>query len=89
MSEYVIPQNLHKPLQILWFDTYELGLMGALYIGAMLFGGLMWVLLVVGPFFLIPEKRQARRGALVHLFYSFGIYGLEGYPSASARLFRH
>lgn len=72
MRRHVIPQHLHQPLQILWFDVHEIYLLVGLYIITMILGGFMWVVLVVAPFILIPEKRKANRGSVRHLLYWMG-----------------
>jgi hypothetical protein len=50
MSDKVrVPQYLHLPLQILWFDTEEVSVIIVSYLIGLLFGGLAWLLLVLLP----------------------------------------
>lgn len=89
MKKRVIPQYLHQPLQVLWFDIYEIYLLVGLYLASLILGGFMWVVLVAAPIILIPEKRKANRGALRHLLYWIGWDNLCGYPDSSAKKFHH
>jgi predicted membrane-bound mannosyltransferase len=89
MKRHVIPQHLHQPLQILWFDTHEIYLLVGLYITVILLGGFTWIVCAVAPFILIPDKRKANRGAVRHLLYWIGLHNFCGYPDASAKAFHH
>lgn len=75
-----MPQYLHLPLQILWFDVEELMVIVVLYVMSLVFGGFMWFGLVIGPYLFMQAKRKYQRGFLRHLLYQGGIYTLEGYP---------
>lgn len=75
-----MPRYLHKPLQILWFDINEVICIVVFYIAAMSFGGLMWLLLIIGPAIFIPYKRKQPRGYFQHVLYQAGYAELAGYP---------
>ncbi len=76
-----MPEYLHLPLQVLWFDTPELTLIAMLYIMAAIFGGIAWAFLFVGPILIIPYKRAQPRGYFSHLLYVLGWQSYSGYPS--------
>ena len=81
MSKVKVPQYMHLPLQILWFDIEELMVIMVLYVVGLVFGGWAWVSLIIGPYFYIQVKRRKPRGFLRHFLYQLGIYRLDGYPS--------
>jgi hypothetical protein len=88
MSDKVrVPQYLHLPLQILWFDTEEVSVIIVSYLIGLLFGGLSWLLLVLLPCLYIWIKRQQPRGYLVHTLHRLGFAKLTGYPGPQAREF--
>ena len=75
-----MPEYLHLPLQVLWFDTPEITLLAMFYIIAAIFGGITWLLLFVGPIFIIPYKRTRPRGFFSHVLYVLGWSTFCGYP---------
>lgn len=87
MYEQRLSQYLHKPLQILWFDSSEVAMLVLLYIFALIFGGFAWLALFVIPFLLIPYKRSLARGFFQHLIYSYGWRDIKGYPNPCAYQF--
>ena len=82
-----MPEYLHLPLQVLWFDTPELTLIAMLYIVAAILGGITWLLLIVGPILMIPYKRSQPRGVFSHLLYVCGWQRYSGYPLAAQTTF--
>lgn len=82
-----MPEYLHLPIQILWFDTGEVAVIVVFYLMAMMFGGLMWIVLLIGPFTLIRYKRSKERGFFQHLIYQFGYAKIKGYPLPTANHF--
>lgn len=82
-----VPQYLHKPPQILWFDAQEILIIAAVYIGAVTFKGYSWVLLVFLAWNAIRIKRKKPRGFILHLFYRAGLFKLKHYPLPTARRF--
>lgn len=87
MDEVRVLKHLHDPSQILWFDTTEAGIIVIFYVLAMLFDGIAWVLLLVGPYWFISEKRSGNRGYVTQFLYYLGLKQLKGYPNASANVF--
>jgi len=74
MSEYRIPKFLHRPYQVLFLDSEDLGLIFFIFIVNFLFdiGKLGWILSVLGMYFLFRIKRNGPRGYLKHLGYYVG-----------------
>jgi len=82
-----MPEYLHMPTQILWFDSSEFSMIIVLYLMAMVFGGLTWIALFIGPCIIIPYKRKKERGYFQHLLYKTGFASLKGYPLPTANVF--
>ena len=76
-----VPQELHLPLQVLWFYQDEIIIIMACYALAMVVGGWAWFILLFGPAIYIRIKRKHARGYLSHVMLSSGFVKLEGYPS--------
>lgn len=76
-----IPQYLHRPLQVLWWESDEF-LIVMLGFGMWLtFGGYYFV--VVGltvPYVYSKFKKRYSRGFLRHMMYFAGFKRFEGYP---------
>ena len=83
-----VPAYLHRPLQVLWFDTHELAVIGCFYLIAAVFGGYTWALLLVGPALVIPYKRGRARGFFAHFLFEQGLMDFPGYPIATMKSFR-
>ena len=83
-----MPLYMHLPLQILWFEATEMMAITLFYIAAMIFGGMMWILLFVGPYLLITVTRSQPRGYMKHLIYNLGWSHMPGYPTPSATRFK-
>ena len=82
-----VPQYMHMPMQLLWFDTEEITIIVVCYIFGVVFGGYAWLFLFIGPVFYIQVKRRKPRGFLVHQLYRFGFAHLKGYPEPQALQF--
>lgn len=82
-----VPQYMHLPMQFLWFDTEEISIILVSYIVGLVFGGLAWFAMVLGPALYIPVKRRQPRGFMMHFLYRFGMAKLRGYPGPDARIF--
>lgn len=80
-----MPQYLHLPLQILWFDIEIWSVVVVLYAICMVYGGWLWLILPIGVYAFIVVKRGKPRGFLRHLLYKAGIYKLDFYPPAHSR----
>ena len=86
--EVRVPQQLHLPLQILWFYQDEVMVIIASYVIAMIAGGWFWLTLIVAPFAYIKLKRNKPRGFLVHTLYKQGLIRFDGYPTIFYREYR-
>ncbi|MEM6415476.1 MAG: type IV conjugative transfer system protein TraL [Pseudomonadota bacterium] len=82
-----VPQYLHLPPQVLWFDTHELLVLVAAYIGSLLLKGHSWIVMLALAVFVIQFKRKKPRGYIAHLFYRTGLFQLKHYPVPVARRF--
>lgn len=82
-----VPKFMHLPLQILWFDTEEISIIMIGYTIGLVFGGLAWIALVLGPVFYIPIKRKQPRGFMKHMLFRIGLAHLKGYPGPEAKVF--
>ncbi|MGI9296700.1 MAG: type IV conjugative transfer system protein TraL [Gammaproteobacteria bacterium] len=89
MRESVIPQYLHQPTRVLFLDADEFGVLGFSFLLAAIFGGMFWILLLVGPMTYIELKRGKPRGFLRHFFAKEGFPPLpeESYPPSTVRVF--
>lgn len=76
-----VPQELHLPLQILWFYQDEMMVIIASYVLGMVVGGWFWLSVILGPTLYIRIKRNKPRGFLAHTLFNVGLIQLEGYPS--------
>ncbi|WP_257291443.1 type IV conjugative transfer system protein TraL, partial [Endozoicomonas sp. ONNA1] len=82
-----VPQYLHMPMQILWFDTTEWTLILGTYLVVLLFGmfaGGIALLLLLSA---IQYKRKRERGFFQHILYEYGYSSIEGYPLPTADVF--
>ncbi len=75
------PQYLSAPLQVLWFEPDELGVVFAFFLFAMLYGSFFWALLFMAPWYYSRIKRRYPRGFFRHVLYFAGLTGMKGYPS--------
>lgn len=89
MTEFQIrlPKYLHLPRQVLWFDITEAGMILIFYMIGVIFEGLFWALILVGPMVVIPFKRKKPRGYFSHLMYEYGFKEIKGYPEPTAKEF--
>jgi len=75
-----IPQYLHQPIKILWFDLDEIVLVNVLLMLAMIFGNIFWLLLIVLPYMVSKMKKNKARGFLRHYLYKIGVIDLKMVP---------
>ena len=75
-----MPQYLSAPLQVVWFESDEVGLIIMAFTMAMIFGGFSWLLLPAVPFVYSRVKRSQPKGFLRHLLYYAGLMKMYGYP---------
>ena len=81
MKKKRVPQYLHRPTQLLWFEADEILAIGAGYFAGVLFEGYVWLAMVALPWAYIRAKRRYPRGFLRHALYAAGFYRLDGVPS--------
>ncbi len=82
-----VPQYLHKPPQLLWFDTQEVFILAMAYLGVVTLKGFSWIAVIALAWFAIHVKRRKPRGYILHLFYRAGLFRLKGYPLPTAGAF--
>jgi type IV conjugative transfer system protein TraL len=79
-SKKEIPQYLHRPLKILWFDLDEIVLINILLMLALIFGNIFWVLLFLLPYIVSKMKKNKPRGFLKHYLYKIGAIDFKNAP---------
>jgi type IV conjugative transfer system protein TraL len=82
-----IPQYLHQPIKILWFDLDEIVLFNILLMLAMIFGNIFWLLLFILPYIVSRAKKSKARGFLRHYLYKIGIIDFKMVPPYFERKF--
>lgn len=76
-----IPQYLHKPLQVLWWETDEFMIVGLGFGLWLMFGGYYFIIIgLTVPYIYSKFKKKHSRGFLKHLMYFSGFKGMKGYP---------
>lgn len=83
----IFPQYLHRPYQVLWFETDDLGIIIVTFTLSLLFGGVFWGFLLVVPFIYMRFKSKAPRGFFKHLLYYVGLVSFKHYPLFMAKEF--
>jgi hypothetical protein len=78
---YKVPKWLHRPYQVLFFDSEDLGLIFFCLMLGFLFGGIFWIIGLSVPFLVLKKKSKSPRGYIKHLFYLVGLYRFKGCPS--------
>jgi type IV conjugative transfer system protein TraL len=84
----LFPQHLSRPFQVLFWETDDLAIVFLCMTLALVFGGLTWFLLIVGPVAFGMLKRNRPRAFLRHLLYECGLLRYKGYPSSFVKIFR-
>jgi len=75
-----IPQFLSTPLQILWFESDDIGICAVCFTLAMLFGGWFWLFLFLAPYLYMRAKKRYPTSFFRHLLYFSGLKELDRYP---------
>jgi len=76
-----IPRYLHLPLQILWFDMEEIGVIAGMYLlYLMIDSAKVLPLLIIVPWAFKTVKARMPRGYLKHLAYRLGFWNSKSYP---------
>lgn len=81
MERARVPRYLHLPMQILWFDLEDIGVILASYALWLVLDS-WWLLpfVVLVPWLFKTVKADKPRGFLRHLLFAYGMQKLEGYP---------
>jgi len=86
-NTFWVPQYLHRPYQVLFFETEELaGFLLAFFL-ALMFGGIFWIITFFTVFVLNYFKTRYPRGYLKHIFYTIGLIQFKGAPSSFEKKF--
>ena len=75
-----LPQFLHKPVQILWFDAQEFILVTSTIFVAVIVDQMIGWALIGALLLFIPWKRTKPRGFIPHLAWRWGLVSLRHYP---------
>jgi type IV conjugative transfer system protein TraL len=75
------PQYLSAPLQVLWFEPDELGVVFTCFLFALIYGSFSWALLFIAPWQYSRAKKRYPKGFFRHFLYFVGITRMKGYPS--------
>jgi hypothetical protein len=87
-DEITLPRNLHKPMQILWFDMNEVYVIVFFYLVSMIAS--QFVVYLISPplaYLFIAEYRNSNRGFLYQIGYNLGLINFKGYPEALSKNF--
>lgn len=77
------PQYLSSPIQVLWFELDEVGLFFSCVSFALIFGGIIWFMLVIAiPVGYRKLKNNYPRGFQNNIEYLIGFKELTYYPGA-------
>jgi len=80
--EVKVQQYLSSPIQILWFEADDVGIIFFCFAMWMVFGGYFWLLFVAGPILYGRCKKNYPKSFLKHMLYFSGLKSLKGYPDA-------
>lgn len=80
-EELKIPQFLHRPYQVLFFEADELMALVVGFVFILFFGAWLTILLILFAILLNRLKKKYPRGYLRHIFYKFGLIDLNGVPT--------
>jgi len=81
------PQYLSSPIQVLWFEADELGIILVFFTIAFLFGNIFYLLMFLGPYLYSKFKKKYPTGFLQHCAYFTGLAKFEFYPDSFTRTF--
>lgn len=76
-----LPQYLHRPLQILFFEADDFFAFGLGYLAGFMLGGWAWSLILILPLAYRAAKKGRPRGFLKHLAWAIGWAPMPGYPT--------
>lgn len=81
-ATYKIPQYLHRPYQVLFFEVEELVVFIMILFFALVFGGIFWLVFLPAPFILSRLKKKYPRGYLKHYLYRLSLLQFKGAPTS-------
>lgn len=84
------PQYLSAPLQVLWFESDDIGMMFLFWFIIMVVLDLsikFLPLVGVGAWLYISTKKNKPRGFFRHVLYQFGFISLRNYPAYLENIF--
>lgn len=76
------PQYLSSPMQVLFWESDEVAIILTLLATAIVFGGVFWIVMLLGSFLYSRIKKKYPKGFLKHVIYFSGMKDLKHYPSA-------
>lgn len=82
-----LPQYLHLPVQILWFDTHDIVVLIVGLGFSLLLESILWIPIMATSIAIIVIKSKKPRGWILHSIYRLGLSRLKGYPLPSCRNF--
>lgn len=82
-----LPQYLHRPVQILWFDSQEFIVVMSVIFVAVIVGGIIGWALIGALLLFIPWKRTKPRGFIPHLAWRWGLARFRNYPGPTQTRF--
>ncbi len=82
-----VPQYLHKPPQLIWFDVQEVFVLCLAYLAILTLKGWAWIFVIAAAWMAIRIKRRKPRGYILHLFYRAGLFQMKNYPLPTAGKF--
>ena len=83
-----VPQYLHLPVQVLFWDSHELALLIMAFTFSLILESLIfWAIFFGIAFVVIRIKRNRPRGWLLHIPYRLGLMRVKGYPLPTAKRF--
>ncbi len=80
-KQYKISKWLHRPYQVLFFDSEDLGVIFFFFMLAFLFGKIFWLFLFIFPYLILKKKKRSPRGYIKHLLYLTGLYRFKNCPT--------
>lgn len=83
-----VQQYLSSPIQVLWFEADDIGIIFFCFTVSMVFGGFSWLVALLGPFLYRRCKTKYPKSFLKHMLYFSGLKSLKGYPNSFANHFQ-
>ncbi|MEM4619118.1 MAG: type IV conjugative transfer system protein TraL [Desulfurococcaceae archaeon] len=81
MHRFKVPQYLHLPYQVLFFELDDLLLIMLFIFISVYFSFTIGLIILVFLIVYMKMKKRFGRGYLIHLFYAIGVMKFKGYPT--------